>query len=118
MRLLLVTRLRNNFGFTKELSSFNKVWWGIAAPYLTLIFLCCLINMCMNPGGQSMFIWYDNSGARVAFSKIFQISVFLMNLLGTIMLCIGIHWFNVHRKTRFIPKGGCFAGLFVYFAVW
>jgi len=118
MRLLLVTRLSNNFGFTKELSSFNKVWWGVAASYLAIIFVCCLTNMCMNPGGDDMFSWYYSSGARLVLTKIFQCSAFLINLLGIILVCMGIHWYNKHRRTRMIAKGGCFAGLYVYYVVW
>jgi hypothetical protein len=117
MRLLLVTRLSNNYSFTKELSSYNKVWWGVAGSYIGLIFLCCLINMCINPGGDEMYDFYMNDGARVAFTKIFQISVFLIDMVGTIILFMGVKWLNVHRTTRIMPKGGCFAGLFIYFGV-
>jgi len=118
MRLLLVTRLSNNYRLTKSLSTYNKVWWGTAAPYIFLIVLCCFINMCMNPGGSGLYSWWENSGAREAFSKIFLLLVTLINFAGTVLVCIGIHWFNVHRKTRMIAKGGCFAGLFIYYIIW
>jgi len=118
MRLLLVTRHSNKFTITSNPSTFNKFWWGIAASYIAVIFLCMLINMCMNPGGNDKFDWYDFSGARVAFAKIFQTFAFLINAMGTILVCIGIHWFNVHRRTRLVPKGGCYAGLYIYYVIW
>jgi hypothetical protein len=118
MRLLLVTRLSNNYGLTKSLSTFNKVWWGIAASYISVIVLCCFINMCMNPGGGELYYWWPSSGARIAFSKIFLIMVSLINIAGTVLVCIGIHWFNIHRRTRMIAKGGCLSGLLIYYIIW
>jgi len=71
MRMLLVTRPAHKFGLTKDLKTYTKAWWGVVGTYLSIITLCCFINMCMNPGGEAKWDWYDYNGTRVFFAKTF-----------------------------------------------
>jgi len=52
MRLHLVTRHTLSYSFTKDLSAFNKRWWSVVVPYIAVIFICCMTNLCINPGGS------------------------------------------------------------------
>jgi len=118
MRLLLVTRESNKYWVTKNISAFNATWWGVAITYIGVITSCCFINMSMNPGGEEMYDWYNEGGARITYAKIFQTSAFVINLVGTLLVCFGIYWFKVHCKTRISVKGACFTCLFIYYVVW
>jgi hypothetical protein len=118
MRLLLVTRLSNKYSFTKELGAYNKAWWGVAGTYIFVILLCSIVLMCISPDGSDVFSWWSSSGTRRAFSKIFQILTILINFIGTVLVCMGIHWFNFHRKTHRSKKGGCISCLLTYYVIW
>lgn len=89
----------------------------MAGTYLSLVILSVLILLCIEPS-SNIYDWYVYSGVRLAFAKILQLSVFAINLLSTILICLGIHWMGVHRRRHIVRNGGCMNGILIYFVIW
>jgi hypothetical protein len=92
-------------------------WWGVVGIYLSLIVLCNVINLCLSPGGDANYSWFEESILRLVFAKIFQLSVLLINIVGIGFISLGIYLFDILRKQSKVENGDTIKGFFIYYVV-
>lgn len=116
-RLLAVCKHCEDWCITEDHGMHFVTWWGVVGIYLSLIVLCNVINLCLSPGGDANYSWFEESIVRLVFAKIFQLSVLLINIVGIGFISLGIYLFDILRKQSKVENGDTIKGFFIYYVV-